>query len=315
MGVLGAQERRIAVGVDCSPDCDGLLCWAYRQAELTDSTLVAVTSWLVARPDLDPVSADVEVAARTRDVLAATVARALGADRAGAVTLRVTPSSPADALLAQARKANLVVVGPRGPHALRYLALGSVTERVLSQATCPVAVIHPAVVHPAAAGRVRGGPVGGGSGRIVVGVDGSPCARRALHWALGQAALTGATVEAVLAWEFEPLYGIYPYGPGEQTWTQHAEQLLDQELDTLPPGAVSVRGRPVRGRPAHVLIDTSTDADLVVVGNRGVGTALQRMLGSVSQKVARHATVPVVVVHDHDHPPVGRGVQHGGLTR
>ena len=300
MGVLGAKERRIAVGVDCSPDSDGLLCWAYRQAELTDSTLVAVTSWLVARPDLDPVSADVEVAARTRAVLAATVARALGADRAGAVTLRATPSSPADALLAQARKANLVVVGPRGPHALRYLALGSVTERVLSQATCPVAVIHPAA----------GGPVRDGSGRIVVGVDGSPCARRALHWALGQAALTGATVEAVLAWEFEPLYGIYPYGPGEQTWTQHAEQLLDHELDTLPPGAVSVRGRPVRGRPAHVLIDTSTDADLVVVGNRGVGTALQRMLGSVSQKVARHATVPVVVVHDHDHPPVGIAVQH-----
>ena len=304
MGGFGVQERRTAVGVDCS-DSDGLLRWAYRQAELTDSTLVAVTSWLVARPDLDPVSADVEVAARTRAVLAATVARALGADRAGGVTLLATPSSPADALLAQARRADLVVVGPRGPHALRYLALGSVTERVLSQATCPVAVIHPAVVQSAAAGPVRDG-----SGRIVVGVDGSPCARRALHWALGQGALTGATVEAVLAWEFEPLYGIYPYGPGEQTWTQHAEQLLDHELDTLPPGAVSVRGRPVRGRPAHVLIDTSTDADLVVVGNRGVGTALQRMLGSASQKVARHATVPVVVVHDHDHPPIGRGVQH-----
>ena len=304
MGVFGVQERRTAVGVDCS-DSDGLLRWAYRQAELTDSTLIAVTSWLVARPNLDPVSADFEVPARTRSVLAETVARALGADRAGAVTLRATPSRPADALLAQARRADLVVVGPRGPHALRYLALGSVTERVLSQATCPVAVIHPAA-H---------GPVRDGSGRIVVGVDGSPCSRRALHWTLAQAALTGAAVEAVLAWEFEPLYGIYPYGPSERTWTQRAEELLDHELDTLPPGAVSVRGRPVRGRPAHVLIDTSTDADLVVVGNRGAGNALQRMLGSVSQKVARHAAVPVVVVHDHDHPPVGRGVQHGGLTR
>jgi nucleotide-binding universal stress UspA family protein len=303
VGVLGAQERRIAVGVDCSPDSDGLLRWAYRQAELTDSTVVAVTSWLVARPGLDPVSPDSEVADRTREILAATVARALGADRAGAVTLRTTPSSPADALLAQARKADLVVVGPRGPHALRYLALGSVTERVLSQATCPVAVIHTAAD---VTGRPR-------PGRIVVGVDGSACSRRALHWAVGQADLTGATVEA-LAWEFEPLYGVYPYGPSEQTWTQQAEQLIEHELDTLPPVAVSVRGRPVRGRPAHVLIDTSTDADLVVVGNRGAGNALKRMLGSVSQKVARHATVPVVVVHDHDHQRVGPGVQHGRLA-
>jgi nucleotide-binding universal stress UspA family protein len=104
-----------------------------------------------------------------------------------------------------------------------------------------------------------------------------------------------------LAWEFEPLYGIYPYAPSEQTWTHHAEQLIDHELDTLPLAAASVR-------PADVLIDASTDADLVVVGKRGAGNALKRMLGSVSQKVARHATVPVI--HDHDHQPVGHRVQH-----
>lgn len=46
MGVLGAQERRVAVGVGCSPGPDGLLRWAYRQAELpgaTVDTLAAAT--------------------------------------------------------------------------------------------------------------------------------------------------------------------------------------------------------------------------------------------------------------------------------
>jgi nucleotide-binding universal stress UspA family protein len=40
---------------------------------------------------------------------------------------------------------------------------------------------------------------------------------------------------------------------------------------------------------------------MIVVGNHGAGSAVSRLLGSVSQKVARHARVPVVVVHDHDH--------------
>ena len=72
-----------------------------------------------------------------------------------------------------------------------------------------------------------------------------------------------------------------------------------------------LRARAVRGRLARVLIDTSTDADPVVVGNRGAGSALKQTLGSVNQRTAGHGTAPSVV--DDDRQRVGSGVQHGRL--
>jgi nucleotide-binding universal stress UspA family protein len=82
---------------------------------------------------------------------------------------------------------------------------------------------------------------------------------------------------------------------------QHAaEQLLEPELAMLPSAHASiVRGCVRRGYPAELLIEVSAAADAVVVGNHGAGLAAGRMLGSMSQKVARYARVPVVVVHDH----------------
>ena len=56
------------------------------------------------------------------------------------------------------------------------------------------------------------------------------------------------------------------------------------------------------GHPAAAPIEASNDAGPVVVGNHGAG-AVSRLLGSVSQKVARQATVPVVAVHSHDGGP------------
>jgi hypothetical protein len=47
-------------------------------------------------------------------------------------------------------------------------------------------------------------------GHIVVGVDGSPSSLDALTWAVGQGALTGADVQAVIAWEYPPLSGVDP---------------------------------------------------------------------------------------------------------
>ena len=51
-------------------------------------------------------------------------------------------------------------------------------------------------------------------GRIVVGVDGSPASLCALEWAVGQASLTGAAVQAVTAWQYPAAYGGYPVDAG-----------------------------------------------------------------------------------------------------
>ena len=284
---FGDPQRLVVVGVDCSPQSLDVLRWADRQAQLTEARLLAFTSWHVDLPGVELVSAVDGLEGKTRTVLADAVVDALGRQRSQEALLQVSGRSPAEALVDKSRAADLLVVGPRSAHGIRGLLLGSVTERVLSHAACPVAVVH-------AAGR-------NGTGRIVVGLDGSAGSRRALDWAVRQAELTAATVEAIVAWEWTAQYGVYPYGPPEAVVQRAAEQLLERELARQPSErAAIVHGCVRRGHPAAVLVEASATAEAVVVGTHGAGSAAGRMLGSVSQKVARHATVPVVVVHDHD---------------
>jgi nucleotide-binding universal stress UspA family protein len=264
------------------------LRFADRQALLAGARLIAVTGWRIELLGLDPAATVVDVQARTRQLLAETIRAALPAERARAVLLRVMDIAPGDALVAESTTADLVVVGPRSANAIEGLLLGSVTEYVIGEANCPVAVVHDAILHQ--------------RHRIVVGLDGSECARRALDWAITQATMTRSSVEALLAWEWKPLYGVYPFGPDKDTLEKAAQRLLDSELALRPgDGTSMVQGRLVHGHPARALLDASADADAVVVGNHRAGVIASHMLGSISQKVARHATVPVIVVHEHDH--------------
>ena len=124
------NERRVVVGVDCTPASVTLLRWADRQAELIGATLVAVTGWRIELPEFDLASTVIEVEARTRQVLAEAIRSALPPARARAARLRVLDTAPADALIAESTEADLVVVGPRSANAIQGLLLGSVTENV-----------------------------------------------------------------------------------------------------------------------------------------------------------------------------------------
>jgi nucleotide-binding universal stress UspA family protein len=141
-----------------------------------------------------------------------------------------------------------------------------------------------------------------------VGVDGSQCSRRALEWAIGQSRVTDAAVDVLAVQDEGSRWLLPPYG----SWAapkQWVEQVLAEVLDDArptDPARISTQVCP--GNAATVLIGAAAAADLIVVGNHGIGPALSRLLGSVSQKVARQAGVPVVVVHDHDHRPLRWGI-------
>ena len=275
------------VGVDCTPASQPLLSWADRQAQLTGAVLVAVTGWRIELPGIDDFLSVPDVQDLTRRALADTIGSALPSGRAAAVELHVSDLVPAEALLEQSTRADLIVLGPRGANVIEGLLLGSVTEKVVSQASCPVVVVHDAAVER--------------SGRIVVGLDGSPSSRLALDWAVRQALLTESRVEAIWAWEWIPQYSVSPYGPPPKTVEQAARARLEHELAALPATqAAVVAGQLHQGHPAQLLLDASVGADLVVVGNHRAGPLASRILGSVSQKVVRHAGVPVAVVHEHD---------------
>jgi len=139
--------------------------------------------------------------------------------------------------------------------------------------------------------------------RIVVGVDGSPGSKTALKWAMNQARLTGAALEAITSWQDPVQYGT-AYG-----WTTTAFEgdsfavamgkVLDEtvaEVTAQVPRPVAVLTRVVEGHPAEALLRVAAGAQLLVVGSRGHGTFAGIVLGSVSQHCVQHAPCPVVVV-------------------
>jgi len=143
------------------------------------------------------------------------------------------------------------------------------------------------------------GAENGGQRRIVVGVDGSVPSKAALSWAVEQGRLTGAVVEAVIAWEFPNTYG-YPVPVLSGDWPQMAEQTVSQAVAEVADDTASVKlmYKAVQGNAAQVLLDESAGADLLVVGNRGHGGFAEALLGSTGQHCVHHATCPVVVIRD-----------------
>jgi nucleotide-binding universal stress UspA family protein len=138
--------------------------------------------------------------------------------------------------------------------------------------------------------------------RIVAGVDGSPSSVSALRWAIRQAELTGATVDAVIAWHYPAMAGSGGYGMavpalGPAAYQEMAEAIITKVIGSTrsPASDVRIRQRVTEGGAAQALTDASAGADLLVVGSRGHGGLTEAILGSVSQHCVQHATCPVVV--------------------
>jgi len=138
---------------------------------------------------------------------------------------------------------------------------------------------------------------------IVVGLDGSPNAERALDWALRHAAAlnTSLTVIAVHQvaksyWGHEPVVGAPDITLVEQL-QRSAEEMTQRTLGQLT-GAkpVSVQVRAVTGFVVEELVNASRDADEIVLGSRSTSGLHRLVLGSVSHEIVQHSACPVVIV-------------------
>jgi nucleotide-binding universal stress UspA family protein len=135
--------------------------------------------------------------------------------------------------------------------------------------------------------------------RIVVGVDSSDSSKAALAWAVRQAELTGAEVDAVCAWQIPATYGYgYAMTLAIPDLEKAAVSGLNAAIATVAGQAPEVEIRPlvVQDNPAQALLDCAKGADLLVVGNRGHGGFTGALLGSVGQHCAQHAECPVVII-------------------
>jgi nucleotide-binding universal stress UspA family protein len=235
-----------------------------------------------------PITGELDWSEDAAAVLEKAVANALGAADAARVVRSVRQGSPARVLIDAGRGADLLVVGSRGHGRLAGLLLGSVGSHVIAHAPCPVVVVHGSRA---------------ATGRVVVGVDGSPESAQALRWAAEQARRTGSELRAVIAWHVPAAYGITDRG--EPDWAAHSAHTLATTVAGAlgEDEAARVVQDVVEAPPTTALLSAAESADLVVVGRRGRGGFAGLRLGSVSRQVATHAPCPVVVHPGTPEPP------------
>lgn len=194
------------------------------------------------------------------------------------VSAEVGLGSPVAEILARAEelKSDLLVVGSHNRSALGRLLLGSVSQDVVKQAHCSVRVGRVSDVEP------------GQPNRLVIGVDGSPGSKAAVH-AVARRNWPAGTEARVLA-AFNLMATAAPRGILARIAEESEEELRASSL--VCSAAVKV------GESSRILTHEAKEwgADCIFVGARGV-TALERiLLGGTSAAVAANASCSVEVV-------------------
>ncbi|WP_432971401.1 universal stress protein [Dactylosporangium sp. CA-233914] len=293
-------EQGVVVGVDGSPQSLDAVAWAALDASHRGRPLNILYAFMwpsVYAPVAAPVPTPYEqgMQAVAAEIVAEAAARARAAAPGVRLTTAMQVEPAASALLRAAEHAGTVVVGSRGRGGFAGLLLGSVGVQLAAHAACPVVIVRRAER-----------PAGAEAGRVVIGIDGSHDAERALRFAFEQASSRGTGLTAVLAYHWPK-----SNGPGDMLPVAFDPGALrEDERRTLAEATcgwiekypdVDFRSTVVKGRPAAVLIALSAGAELLVVGSRGRGGFAGLMLGSVSQAAIHHAACPVAIVRSAAH--------------
>jgi nucleotide-binding universal stress UspA family protein len=212
------------------------------------------------------------------------------------VSNEVFTGSPAWEVIKKADKwgPDLVIVGSQGRSALGRFFLGSVSQKILTEARCSVRV-----------GR-RPTAVGGLPVRLLVGVDGSPGAHAAVQEVAKREWLSGVEVTVVTVEDPSMPLALGSLNPqvtewigetdeGDYQWTRKIVEASAEDLRGLGPVTTLVK----QGDAKNVLIDEAKrlGADCIFVGSTGFSNRLERfLLGSVSAAVANRAECSVEVV-------------------
>jgi nucleotide-binding universal stress UspA family protein len=140
---------------------------------------------------------------------------------------------------------------------------------------------------------------------IVVGTDGSDTATQAVRQAIDLARSVDATIELVSAYEPVPAKRLREESleaPEDLQWAINPREDVDTTLEAAAALArqagVDVNLYARQGDPADAILDVAEEreADLIVVGNKGMTGAKRFLLGSVPNKVSHHAPCSVLII-------------------
>jgi nucleotide-binding universal stress UspA family protein len=272
------ERPMVVAGFDGSQSCMVAIEVAAREVRqrVAALTLVHAFTWPLIYPpllgDFDPADPLPRVRARHRLDQAVEQVRQQQPDLR--VDGELVDGAPAAVLVDFSRRADLVVLGHRGEGGFAELLAGSVAIHTAAHAECPVLVVRGTVAKPDAP--------------VVVGVDGSEPASRALEFAFATANRRNAPLMVMAVWP-----------PGMEHRTPgHPEMLLTSlgpcllEYPDVLVDASILHDR----SPAGALIRATEGAGLVVVGSRGLGGLRGLLLGSVGRALIEHAPCPVAIV-------------------
>ena len=293
--MTGRQGLRVLVAVDGSPGARAALAMTIAFPWPAGTRVRSVTAQRSAAMGGRPAAVRAGLEHGSRRVAAR--ARRTLAQRWPDAEAVLVDQDPVPAILGEARRmrADVIVLGWRSRSAFRRLLLGDVVRDVLRQATCAVLVV-----------KRRGRDVR----RLVVGVDGSANARRAVAFVAGLARSRGTRVTLVRVLEpiGAPSLGLMPAAVRAALARELAALTAERRARArreLARAAVALRRAGVTPRPlvrtgaplAELLsVVGASRARLLVVGARGTGGVARLLLGSVAEGALTRCPAPVLIV-------------------
>ncbi|MBL1098812.1 universal stress protein [Streptomyces coffeae] len=279
--------RPVTAGLDGSPESLAAADWAAREAMLRDAPLRLVNAW--PGPEQLELTPGREAAWHYWAERALRSARAeLDAEHPEMPILTdQIPGYPGPVLLAEAERAQLLVVGSRSLGTVAGFFLGSVGLELAARAATPVVL-------------VRADTPDTRDADVVAGVDPRRSCHDVLEFAFDTAARRGAGLRCVYANRVPAIRGSAPWvvDVGLNDAHKEAEYTLSEALAPWRDKFTGVRvvEEIASDSPARRLVAAAAGAALMVVGRGPRRTGLGPRLGPVAQAVAHHAACPVAVV-------------------
>lgn len=289
---MGAKLNRILVPLDESEQARAAYSFALEIAERSDAEVViahAVEPPLVLydRPEFAEVILDVtrEGEAKWQERLAELAEKAPeGVKVRGEVA--VGPASALLVELMEREQPDLVISGSHGVGGIKVV-LGSVSRKLLASSQAPLLLFReppPAVT--------------AGMPEIIVAVDDSPHAARALEMAQHLAALFGTTLRLVHVVDtYLPSYGTVDTAAIVSQIRRRGEEILREASDRIVAPVDQVTEQLLEGDPGDELVKLCKERRpmLIACGTRGIHGVAGLFIGSVARDLVNHVEVPVLV--------------------
>jgi nucleotide-binding universal stress UspA family protein len=292
----------IVVGLDGTPDVSSALRWAEAHTDLF-GVIRPVLAWhypaYVWLPQpLGPAAPPAATMQAAAESAARTCVEQL--DPTQVVDPIVAESDAGPFLVEVSADAALLVVGARGLGLVRSFLLGSVGRYCADHTTVPLVIV------PELGDALE--PYGPGSRDIAVGIDGSEHAEDALRWAI-ENSRTDDVITAHIAWHYLGGLGYESYAIEAPVLENAAVDALTQTVKRVTSqsgvSADRIRQRVECGDPRSVLRSVASEADLLVVGQRGRTGLPHLLLGSTTTALTHRPVCPTAIIPSRSDPDGG----------